>query len=184
MRLFFLISLIGILATSCSSSKKLNDTPANFDNKSISGDINVYSYTGYTTVTKANGRGVNVVPYTYYKIQKGGGEKLALTSKNLSPMLDNYEPAVNILNKYNSVNTGHKIWGTVNLIGVLGGIAMITVGTINAKNGVSSGGKLLLAGFGVEIVDAVSYAILNKAKNKNTTRLLDAIKLYNSRKNK
>ena len=121
--------------------------------------------------------------YIVYKIQKGeDGEKVSLNVKNLFPMLDNYTPSIELINKFNKVNAGNKVWRTANLLTILGGVAMIASGTSLAKSSENkNGGVLLLGGFGVIGLGVISGGFSNKSDEKNTLKLLEAVKLYNNR---
>ncbi|MCU0322171.1 MAG: hypothetical protein MUE72_07125 [Chitinophagaceae bacterium] len=182
-KLLLSVFLFG-LTSSCVSSKKSVLSNGGRESKSVSGDINVYSKTEAAVSQNANGKVGSVRHYIVYKIQKGdNGKKVSLNVKNLLPMIDNYAPSIELINKFNKVNNVNKVWRTANLLTILGGVAMITVGSISLAK-VSEdkgGGGLLLGGFGVIGVGGISGGLSNRSDEKNTLKLLEAVKLYNNR---
>ncbi len=182
-KLLISVFLFG-LTSSCVSSKKSGVTNGGRESKSISGEINVYAKTEAAVIPNANGKGASVKHYIIYKIQKGdNGEKVSLNVKNLRPMLDNYAPSIELINKFNKVNNVNKVWRTANLLTIIGGVAMIAVGANNLaiSNKDKTGGSLFLGGFGVIGIGVISGGFSNKSDEKNTLKLLEAIKLYNNR---
>jgi hypothetical protein len=182
-KLLLSVFLFG-LTSSCVSSKKSGVTNGGRESKSISGEINVYAKTEAAVSQNANGKVGSVRHYIVYKIQKGdNGEKVSLNVKNLLPMLDNYTPSIELVNKFKKVDNGNTVWRTVNLLTIIGGVAMIAVGANNLaiSNKDKTGGSLFLGGFGVIGIGVISGGFSNKADEKNTLKLLEAVRLYNNR---
>jgi hypothetical protein len=181
--LFFLFFVCGVI-TSCSLNKRIiSSTKVDAEGRTIAGDINVYYSTKSIFVADAGSRGGGHTEIVdVYKIQKGtSDERLPLNVKNLTPMLDNYAPAMEVIGKYKRIHGGQAVWRTANLLTLLGGVALIVVGTTRAAKGTGNGGGQLMGGFGVVFAASGSYWILSGAAKKNQKKLFEAIELYNKR---
>ena len=163
----------------------VNYTTGNYRETLTYGEIEIVKIIdGVPGISTPSGRqpGYTVIGY---KVKKNDGKEVELNSSNLLPMLDGYQPALDLVNKYDAKNRNRKIFRTVGLVLMAGGVAMIAAGASKGGKGTGEGGGLLLGGFGVAIAGIPFVVATNKSYEKNVEKyLVEAARAYNARNDK